>query len=549
MEEQYNIEEINDRKQRLVDLLQERIYEYASVTDKEDFIIGIHVEEFSSQALEFESIYALKVVLEGLIEDYEMDTESVIYKLNKLLGNINGYESYQEMNNENSGYIYLMVNPSMNGIVKIGLTKRTPEERLDELSKATGVPTPFILVYKERFNDCVRAEKIIHSLLEERGERVSSNREFFSTETSEAIKIIQEVKENYDTDSWDLAEQSYDWYDDKPISKEYLEKGIDYLNGYGNYLQDYDKAIEYLEKAGELGEAQAYYELGNLYVDTMKEEEFTLDVKKAIKYFEKGRKLTGKYANYCNAGQALCYVNDYFTYAKIKNYTKNDANAEKCWKWFFENLDFNESDYLAGSHIFDFLNHFMLNNEVYDGYKKALDKISIQYITKCRYDLYKRTLDFSSWDKIRKHLLSKFSKNQLERNVDIEWLREESSYDEDGINFNIKINKGFLNKEDIISFNGNGGAYRKIKEIIKNGDSVDSLQLGDVGTLVVDSVLEDFDGYMVKSSSLEVIGNEVLEEKEVISKVDTVKVNESKNTNIENTTGKGILGKVKSWFG
>lgn len=35
-----------------------------------------------------------------------------------------------------------------------------------------------MLVFKEQFNDCVREEKMIHSILEERGERVSSNREF-----------------------------------------------------------------------------------------------------------------------------------------------------------------------------------------------------------------------------------------------------------------------------------------------------------------------------------------------------------------------------------
>lgn len=38
-------------------------------------------------------------------------------------------------------------------------------------------------------------KKIIHSILEERGERVSSKKGFFNTETSEAIKVIQQVKQ------------------------------------------------------------------------------------------------------------------------------------------------------------------------------------------------------------------------------------------------------------------------------------------------------------------------------------------------------------------
>lgn len=550
MEENYDIEEINSRKQRLVDILQERVYEFADAISKEDFIISIHVSEFSWKARDFESIYALKIVLEGIIEDYEMDTENVLYKINELMENDDDYSYSQgtfELNSENAGYIYLMMNPSMSGIVKIGLTRRSPEERLDELSRATGVPTPFILVYKEQFNDCVRAEKLIHSILEERGERVSSNREFFKTETSEAIKVIQQVKNNDgEIVSSNYAEQSDIWYDDKPISKDYLEKGIDYLNGYGNYLQDYDRAIEYLEKAGELGEAQAYYELGNLFIDTGKEDEVTLDVKKAIKYFEKGRVLTGKYSNYCNAGLALCYVNDYFTYTKIKNYTKNDANAEKCWEWFFNNLDFNNSDYLAGSHIHDCLNHFLVNNEVSSVYKNKLDVIATPFITKCRYDQYNKVKDFSLSEDILQYLLRKFKKNQMDREVSIKWTREKS-IDEDGVHFHIEIVQGSLNKDDIVSFNGNGGAYRIIKDLIKNGSSVDSLQLGEKGILIVDSVLDDFDGYMVQSSSIEVIGNEVLEQRESVSVIS--KVNESeRNDKTETSKEKGIFGKMKSWF-
>ena len=45
------------------------------------------------------------------------------------------------------GYVYVLVNPSMEGYVKIGKTKRKPEVRVQELSQATGVPTPFILAY------------------------------------------------------------------------------------------------------------------------------------------------------------------------------------------------------------------------------------------------------------------------------------------------------------------------------------------------------------------------------------------------------------------
>lgn len=48
------------------------------------------------------------------------------------------------------GHIYILVNPSMEGLVKIGKTTRDPESRARELSQATGVPTPFYVAFSTR---------------------------------------------------------------------------------------------------------------------------------------------------------------------------------------------------------------------------------------------------------------------------------------------------------------------------------------------------------------------------------------------------------------
>lgn len=87
------------------------------------------------------------------------------------------------------GYIYVLVNPSMQGIVKIGKTNRNPKDRVEELSNVTGVPTPFILVYQRAFNDVDTAERTIHQILESKGHRVSKNREFFNVEVHEVIDL------------------------------------------------------------------------------------------------------------------------------------------------------------------------------------------------------------------------------------------------------------------------------------------------------------------------------------------------------------------------
>jgi hypothetical protein len=80
----------------------------------------------------------------------------------RLIADIEGLAILAELATEDDqrrGYIYIMINPSMPDIVKIGKTTRTAESRLKELGAATGVPTPFVLVYDVLVDDCHEAEK------------------------------------------------------------------------------------------------------------------------------------------------------------------------------------------------------------------------------------------------------------------------------------------------------------------------------------------------------------------------------------------------------
>src|SRR5205085_9755583 len=63
---------------------------------------------------------------------------------------------------------YILLNPAMNGLLKVGKTTREPADRVVELSAATGVPTPFILAYRTHTGDCHRLEQVVHSLLAEK---------------------------------------------------------------------------------------------------------------------------------------------------------------------------------------------------------------------------------------------------------------------------------------------------------------------------------------------------------------------------------------------
>jgi hypothetical protein len=89
------------------------------------------------------------------------------------------------------GYIYILVNPAMQGVVKIGKTTRTPEDRAKELSVATGVPFDFHVGYEKLVKDCDLAENLIQEKLKEK--RTAKNREFFTLSLKEAIQAVAKI--------------------------------------------------------------------------------------------------------------------------------------------------------------------------------------------------------------------------------------------------------------------------------------------------------------------------------------------------------------------
>jgi len=87
------------------------------------------------------------------------------------------------------GKIYILRNPAhKNTVVKIGRTIRSSENRAKELSGTTGVPTEFEVLYDEDVLDCVKAEKIVHKLLQDK--RINLKREFFDLPLKKAVETV-----------------------------------------------------------------------------------------------------------------------------------------------------------------------------------------------------------------------------------------------------------------------------------------------------------------------------------------------------------------------
>jgi hypothetical protein len=66
----------------------------------------------------------------------------------------------------------------MPGIVKVGFTTRTPDERAKELN-STHLPHPFKVEFAKLIENVEEKEKAIHLVLSIYGERVNDHREFF----------------------------------------------------------------------------------------------------------------------------------------------------------------------------------------------------------------------------------------------------------------------------------------------------------------------------------------------------------------------------------
>lgn len=99
--------------------------------------------------------------------------------------------------------VYLLTNPTMPDLVKIGRTKDL-EERLRQLSTHSGVPVPFECFYACEVADSVKVEKALHDAFGDH--RINSRREFFRLNPDRAVAILELVAIKDATLSAEVAE-------------------------------------------------------------------------------------------------------------------------------------------------------------------------------------------------------------------------------------------------------------------------------------------------------------------------------------------------------
>jgi hypothetical protein len=96
-------------------------------------------------------------------------------------------------------WIYILVNSLMPGIIKIGMTTTSVEQRLKEINSATGVIMKWNSVYQYKCVNAYMLEQEIHRYLQDRGHRINPNREGFEIDVNTAINYIELLGERYQT--------------------------------------------------------------------------------------------------------------------------------------------------------------------------------------------------------------------------------------------------------------------------------------------------------------------------------------------------------------
>ena len=139
---------------------------YDNVTKSIDFVTGSKAKDelIKNKIDGVKFHYGIRAIIEGMID---IKVESLANK---------------------GGFVYVLTNESMPGIVKIGRTSKEPNKRMDELY-TTGVPTPFELAYSVQVSNAKAVENEMHRLFGK--VRIAGNREFFKVS---AKKVVAQLK-------------------------------------------------------------------------------------------------------------------------------------------------------------------------------------------------------------------------------------------------------------------------------------------------------------------------------------------------------------------
>lgn len=244
------------------------------------------------------------------------------------------------------GYIYVLINPSIEGLVKIGKTTREPQWRAKELSQATGVATPFYVAFSIEVADCHSAEEYVYAILEHNGFQRTPSREFFEMPLQKAIEVLtlaqKELREQQATNPSSLQESPDENVSRHPGDAIY-ERALNVYFGIGDEVMDKKEALRLLNQAKALNFAPAFTSLADYFREQADElhsenENFNSQElrEKALDVLKEG----------AEKGHGRCYakMSELYDGCWCFSFKPEPDNANKCWKKYFRSSTFINDD-------------------------------------------------------------------------------------------------------------------------------------------------------------------------------------------------------------
>jgi hypothetical protein len=256
-----------------------------------------------------------------------------------------------------SGYIYVLINPMLPDLVKIGKTVKSPDERAKELSSSTGVPAPFFVAYQISVNNITEAESYFHQLFSE--QRVNDGREFFNTPLHNVIKAMYEYHNSEQSNEYNHRKMEIKQVNSpqknssNTLFSTYFIKAEKYNYGLDGEIINKNEALSLYKKAAKLGSLDAYTRIGEIYSHGTDGPRKGVNIDKAKQLFFEG---ANKGAGACWAELGILAIAEkkqseadklflkYFTSDHwIKNHSENNIEEND---YFIRNKHFYSFNYL-----------------------------------------------------------------------------------------------------------------------------------------------------------------------------------------------------------
>ena len=112
------------------------------------------------------------------------------------------------------GIVYVLTNPAMPDLIKIGRTDGLLVERVRQLSSVPGVPLPFEVFFAAEVADSVGWERALHEAFDDR--RINARREFFRLSPDKPTAVLKMAHAVNVTPAFDIV--------DSPEEQEALDR-------------------------------------------------------------------------------------------------------------------------------------------------------------------------------------------------------------------------------------------------------------------------------------------------------------------------------------